>query len=184
MALRVIAGVAGGRKLVAPKGGARPTLDRVKEALFSSLGDAVIDAVVLDLYAGSGALGVEALSRGAARVVLVDVDRAAVAAIDANLAATGFAPQATVVRRSVANYVTSGAPGGPFDLVFLDPPYDTPAAEVADVLGALAAGGTLSGDATVVVERPAGGDPVVLPDGWLVRRERGYGDTLLLIVSV
>jgi 16S rRNA (guanine966-N2)-methyltransferase len=77
-----------------------------------------------------------------------------------------------------------GAPGGPFDLVLLDPPYDTPAAEVADVLGALAAGGTLSAGATVVVERPAGGDPVVLPDGWHVRRERSYGDTLLLIVSV
>jgi 16S rRNA (guanine966-N2)-methyltransferase len=166
MALRVIAGSVGGRKLVAPKGVTRPTQDRVKEALFSSLGDVVVDAVVLDLYAGSGALAIEALSRGAAQAVLVDPDRAAAVAIEAAL------------------YVGGGAPGGPFDLVVLDPPYDTPSGEVAELLVALAASGALRNGATVVVERPAGGDPVPLPQGWDVRRERTYGDTLLLIVSV
>jgi 16S rRNA (guanine966-N2)-methyltransferase len=181
MALRVIAGVAGGRKLVAPKGDARPTQDRVKEALFSSLGDAVIDAVVLDLYAGSGALGVEALSRGAARAVLVDADHAAIAAIDANLAATGFAPDATVVRRSAASYVTAGAPGGPFDLVFLDPPYDTPAAEIDATLATLATGSLVAIGGTVVVERPRHGDPLTLPEGWGIEKERAYGDTLLVV---
>jgi 16S rRNA (guanine966-N2)-methyltransferase len=184
MALRVIAGSVGGRKLVAPKGVTRPTQDRVKEALFSSLGDVVVDAVVLDLYAGSGALAIEALSRGAAQAVLVDPDRAAAVAIEANLETTGFAPVASVLRRPAAQYVGGGAPGGPFDLVVLDPPYDTPSGEVAELLVALAASGALRNGATVVVERPAGGDPVPLPQGWDVRRERTYGDTLLLIVSV
>ena len=90
MALRVIAGTAGGRRLVAPKGDARPTTDRLKEALFSSLGERVRDASVLDLYAGSGALAIEVLSRGASRAVLVDSDRAAEQAIRANLESTGF----------------------------------------------------------------------------------------------
>ena len=116
--------------------------------------------------------------------MLVDPDHAAAVAIDANLDATGFASIASVVRRPAAQYVRGGAPGGPFDLVVLDPPYDTPAAEVGDLLGALATSGALSVGATVVVERPAGGDPLVLPPGWDVRRERSYGDTLLLIVSV
>ena len=180
----MIAGTVGGRKLVAPKGSARPTQDRVKEALFSSLGDAVLDATVLDLYAGSGALGIEALSRGAAHAVLVDSDAAAGTAIRANLDATGFARRATISQRPVDVFVKSGAPGGPFDLVLLDPPYDLPATEVADVLAGLAAAGAVEPDATVVIERGRGGDAVTLPEGWDVRRERSYGDTLLILVSV
>jgi 16S rRNA (guanine(966)-N(2))-methyltransferase RsmD len=183
MALRVIAGTAGGRKLVAPKGGARPTQDRVKEALFSSLGDLVLDATVLDLYAGSGALAIEALSRGAARAVLVDPDRAAVTAIRANLDTAGFTSRATVSQRASVAYAKAGAPGGPFDLVLLDPPYDVPAAEVAGVLAELAAAGAVEAGATVVIERATGGDPIALPGGWDVRRERTYGDTLLIVVS-
>jgi 16S rRNA (guanine(966)-N(2))-methyltransferase RsmD len=183
MALRVIAGTVGGRKLVAPKGGARPTQDRVKEALFSSLGDLVIDAAVLDLYAGSGALGIEALSRGAAHAVLVETDAAAVTAIRLNVETTGFGPRATISQRPVDTFVKSGAPGGPFDLVFLDPPYDLPAPEVASVLAGLAAAGAVEPGATVVIERGRGGEPVALPEGWDVRRERSYGDTLLILVS-
>ncbi|MFN8025269.1 MAG: 16S rRNA (guanine(966)-N(2))-methyltransferase RsmD [Acidimicrobiia bacterium] len=183
MALRVIAGTAGGRKLVAPKSGARPTQDRVKEALFSSLGDLVVDADVLDLYAGSGGLAIEALSRGAARAVLVDDDRAAVAAIRTNLATVGFEGQATVSARSADAFARAGAPGGPFDLVLLDPPYDLPSADLAAVLAALAAAGAVAPGATVVLERAAGSDPVALPEGWDVRRERTYGDTLLIVVS-
>src|SRR4051794_41469019 len=98
MALRVIAGTAGGRRLIAPKGGARPTTDRLKEALFSMLGPRVHDATVLDLFAGSGALAIEALSRGAASAVLVDSDVAATAAIRANLATTNFEGAARVER--------------------------------------------------------------------------------------
>lgn len=183
MALRVIAGTAGGRRLVAPKGGARPTQDRVKEALFSSLGDLVIDATVLDLYAGSGALAIEALSRGARRAVFVDDDREAVAAIRANLDTVGFAGRATVSRRTARAYTSAGAQGGPFDLVLLDPPYDVPSGEVADLLAALAAADAVSPGATVVIERASGGDPVTLPEGWDVRRERTYGDTLLIVAS-
>jgi 16S rRNA (guanine966-N2)-methyltransferase len=183
VALRVIAGTVGGRRLVAPKGDARPTQDRVKEALFSSLGDLVIDASVLDLYAGSGALAIEALSRGAARAVLVDADRAAIAAIRANLDTAGFTARATVVQRAADAYASGGAAGGPFDLVLLDPPYDAPAADVAGVLAALAAAGAVERGATVVVERATGSDPIALPGGWDVRRERTYGDTLLIVVS-
>ena len=183
MALRVIGGTAGGRRIVAPKGGARPTQDRVKEALFSSLGEVVLDAVVLDLYAGSGALGIEALSRGAAHAVLVDSDRAAETAIRSNLDTTGLAERATVVRSAAGVFVGRGGPGGPFDLVFLDPPYDTPTEEVSALLVALAGSGSVASGATVVVERPTGSAPLDLPGGWDTRRERTYGDTLLLVVS-
>jgi 16S rRNA (guanine966-N2)-methyltransferase len=183
MALRVIAGTLGGRRLVAPKSGTRPTQDRVKEALFSSLGDVVLDAVVLDLYAGSGALAIEALSRGAARAVLVDSDRAAVAAITANLEATDLSGRATVVGRAAGSFVTAGAAGGPFDLVLLDPPYDTPSAEVGALLDALARAGAVIRGGSVVVERAATGEVVPLPTGWDVRRERSYGDTLVTILS-
>ena len=105
MPLRVIAGAAGGRRLVAPKGGTRPTTDRVKEALFASLGHRIDDAAVLDLYAGSGALAIEALSRGAARAVLVDRDAAAEVAVRANLSTTGFDAVATFVRSPVERFL-------------------------------------------------------------------------------
>lgn len=183
MALRVIAGTAGGRKLIAPKGGARPTQDRVKEALFSSLGDRVVDATVLDLYAGSGSLAIEALSRGAARAVLVDDDRAAIAAIRANLDTVGLTHQATVHQRTADAYARASAPGGPFDLVLLDPPYDLPSPAVAELLAALAAARAVAPGARVVIERGRGGDPIALPAGWDVLRERTYGDTLLIVVS-
>ena len=140
MPLRVVAGSVGGRHLVAPKGPARPTTDRLKEALFASLGrHRIDDAVVLDLYAGSGALAIEALSRGAARAVLVDPDFAAEVAIRANLAALGFEDPARFVRAPVASFLARRSPEAPFDLVFLDPPYDTPSTDVAAVLDALAA---------------------------------------------
>jgi 16S rRNA (guanine966-N2)-methyltransferase len=181
VALRVIAGAAGGRKLVAPKGDARPTTDRVKEALFSSLGPRVHDATVLDLYAGSGALAIEALSRGAASAVLVDRDAAAAAAMRANLETTGFATVARVQRVDVVRFVTAPIGDGPFDLVFLDPPYEVPSDGVAAVLGALAATEAVTVGGTVVVERPKAGEPVTLPAGWGIEKERAYGDTLLVV---
>jgi 16S rRNA (guanine966-N2)-methyltransferase len=183
MALRVIAGSAGGRRLVAPKGGARPTTDRVKEALFASLGRGVDDAVVLDLYAGSGALAIEALSRGAARAVLVDRDAAAEAAIRANLSTTGFAAVARFRRSTVSSFLAAAAAEAPFDLVFLDPPYDTPVGEIDGVLAALAARGLVTAGGTVVVERRKSGDAVALPPGWGLGKERAYGDTLLVVVT-
>ena len=183
MALRVIAGTARGRRLVAPKGGARPTTDRAKEALFAMLGAVVADAVVLDLYAGSGALGLESLSRGAARAVFVDNDRRAVQAINTNVAATGFGERSHVTRSAAQTFLGHGAPGGPFDLVFVDAPYDTDAAALAAVLDALAAPGILSADALVVVERGRQAPPM-LPAGWSVTWQRAYGDTLLTVATV
>ena len=112
MALRVIAGEAGGRRLVAPKGDVRPTADRVKESLFAALGaDRLEGAVVLDLYAGSGALGIEALSRGAASAVFVDKDRRAHEALRTNLATTGFADAGAGARRR--GRLVPGPAGGP-----------------------------------------------------------------------
>jgi 16S rRNA (guanine966-N2)-methyltransferase len=179
--LRVIAGTAGGRKLVAPKGDARPTTDRLKEALFSSLGPRVQGATVLDLYAGSGALAIEALSRGAATAVLVDSDLAAANAIRANLASTGFEDAARVERISVERFVTAPIRDAPFDLVFLDPPYELSSAVVAGVLAALAAAEAVTDGATVVVERPKIGEAVTLPGAWGIEKERAYGDTLLVV---
>jgi 16S rRNA (guanine966-N2)-methyltransferase len=181
VALRVIAGTAGGRKLVAPKGGARPTTDRLKEALFSSLGTRLHGATVLDLYAGSGALAIEALSRGAERAVLVDSDRAAEAAIRANLDTTGFASEARVQRSTVTTFLSATIPEVPFDLVFLDPPYDLPSGEVEVVLAGLAAGAVVTAGGTVVIERPKSAEAVTWPEAWAIEKERPYGDTLLVV---
>jgi len=134
--LRVVAGEAGGLHLVAPDH-IRPTTERVREALFSALGDTVTDAVVLDLYAGSGALAVEALSRGAARAVLVDRDRDAEAACEQNLITTKLADRARVERTSVERFVQHRPVESPFDLVLCDPPYEMPDDELAGVLDAL-----------------------------------------------
>ena len=183
--LRIVGGSAGGRRLVAPKGDARPTTDRVKEALFNVLGARVVGASVLDLYAGSGALGIEALSRGAVRAVFVDDDAAAVDAIRQNLAAAGFVADAQVTRVTVAQYVARPAPGSEhrFDLVLLDPPYDTPTTDVEAVLTALAAAGVLAPGGRVVVERPRAVGPPALPATWETEFQRAYGDTLLLIAT-
>ncbi len=177
--LRVVAGTAGGRRLRAPAE-IRPTTARVREALFDSLGDVVLDASVLDLYAGSGALAVEALSRGAARAVLVDDAATATAACEANVASTGFAATARVCRDRVTTFVAGPAPPeAPFDLVLLDPPYGVAPDEVPEVLGRLTHPGWLSGDPRVVVETPAVGDAPEAPAGLDVRSRRRYGDTLL-----
>ena len=120
--MRVIAGRLGGRKLVAPRGlSTRPTSDRVREALFSALG-AVTGARVLDLFAGTGALGVEAISRGAARAVFVESARPALAALRENLGALGLAESARVVPQLAERALGAVIAEGPFDLIFADPP--------------------------------------------------------------
>ena len=179
---RVISGEAGGRRLVVPKGDrVRPTTDRVKESVFAALGDArLAGARVLDLYAGSGALGIEALSRGAAAAVLVDRDAGAQRAIQANLDATGLAGRARLERRAAASVVAGPPPPeAPFDLVLLDPPYDLPADALGSVLAALAEPGWLAPEATVVVERSGADALPELPPGWRSTWERCYGDTLV-----
>ena len=120
--MRVIAGSAGGIRLDVPKQGVRPTMDRVKAAIFSSLADKVIDARVLDLFAGSGALGIEALSRGAAAVLFIDEDRQAVAAIERNLTKAKLAGR--VRQQEVFNFLRRVPPNEKFDIIFADPPYE------------------------------------------------------------
>jgi 16S rRNA (guanine966-N2)-methyltransferase len=176
--MRVVAGRLGGRSLRAVPGSAtRPTSDRVREALFAVLGDRVEGARVLDLFAGTGALAVEALSRGAERAVLVEQAAPAAAVIHANLAALGLTEVARVRRTRAETYLRTQR-DGPFDLVFLDPPY---AAGVGLVTGLLArlARNALAPDATVVVEAAARAEPPIWPAGMDADAPRRYGDTAL-----
>lgn len=162
-----------------PAKGTRPTTDRVRESLFNVLA-ARVDfegARVLDLYAGSGALGLEALSRGAASALFVEADRRAAAVISRNIAELGVA--GAVVRCGTAAGVAGTPAPRPVDLVFADPPYDVPATEVEAVVGQLVSGGWLAAGAVAVIERPTSGPALVWPDGWTVLRERRYGDTRL-----
>jgi 16S rRNA (guanine966-N2)-methyltransferase len=183
--LRVIAGTAGGLHLHAPKGGrSRPTTDRVRESLFASLDQhfGLAGVHVLDLYAGSGALAIEALSRGAAEAVLVDKDVVAVQTMRRNLAATSFQDRARVWRSSVASFLGAGPPAeAPFEVVFIDPPYRVAAAEVERVLSALDTDGWVQPGAAVVIERPAAEAPPALPGAWGIGWERSYGDTLVIV---
>lgn len=124
MRLRIVAGTHGGRFIEAPPGrGTRPTAERVREAWFAALGDAVVDARVLDLFAGSGALGIEALSRGARSVQFVEVDGRALATLRRNLEALGLASRAQVARRDVFRFLDE-AGDRRWDVVLADPPYD------------------------------------------------------------
>jgi 16S rRNA (guanine966-N2)-methyltransferase len=133
---------------------------------------------VLDLYAGSGAVGVEALSRGAAHALLVESDRAAAEVVTANLATVGL-PGGEVSRRRVEQLVADPPTGPPYDVVFADPPYSLPAQEVAAVLAALVDQGWLTPDAVVVVERASRDEPWVWPPGVLADRSRRYGEATL-----
>jgi 16S rRNA (guanine966-N2)-methyltransferase len=185
--VRVIAGSARGLRLATPAGDAtRPTTDRVKESVFAALGDALLrEAAVLDLYAGSGALAIEALSRGAERALLVERDRAAVEAIRANLDKTGFVDRARVERGAVETVLRGDVPReAPFDVVLLDPPYDSLETELDPVLLALALPGWLARGASVIIERPARATPLGLPKTWETSWRRNYGDTLVLAATV
>ncbi len=175
---RIVAGVAGGRRLAVPPN-ARPTTDRVREALFNVLAARFdLDGLrVLDLYAGSGALGLEALSRGAASVLMVDSDRRAAQVMARNIAAVGL-PGAAVRRGPVAAVLAAGRPD-PVDLVLADPPYDVSLGEVQNTLVALSRGGWLAAGGVAVFERPASAPELVWPDDWLVWPARRYGDTRL-----
>ena len=178
MALRVIAGSVGGRRLVAPQGDARPSTDRLKEALFASLGrHRTDDASVLDLYAGSGALAIEALSRGAERAVLVDHDFAAQRAILANLGAVGFRDVARFQRITVASFLVGEAAEAPFDVVFLDPPYDTGLVETT--LQVLGGGGLLLAEGLVIAQHFTKRAPAATLGALATFRSRRFGETTL-----
>ena len=178
---RIVGGVAGGRRIAVPPGsGTRPTADRVREALFSSL-EAEFGGfhglTVLDLYAGSGAIGLEALSRGAERVVLVEADRKAADVITANVKAVGL-PGATVLVRPAEKVASGDNSGKPFDLVFADPPYKLETLEIQGILVELAGNGWLADDAVAVVERGKR-EPWEWPDGFAALRDRKYGEARL-----
>lgn len=176
---RIIAGLAGGRRLKVPRSGVRPTGDRAREALFNSLGSLseLRGAAVLDLYAGSGALGLEALSRGAASVVFVESSPGVLPVLQANLAHVGV-PGGRVVAGSVHSFV-HGPPLARFDLVLADPPYATPDDEVIGVLRSLSAGGWLAPGAVLVVERASRGPLFDWPTPFTGLRDRRYGEALL-----
>jgi 16S rRNA (guanine966-N2)-methyltransferase len=170
MAVRVIGGRSRGRRLAAKLPAAvRPTSDRVRESIFDILGSrgGVEGLTVVDLFCGSGALGLEALSRGAASATFVDQDPGALDAVRTNLMAVGLGDQpATVVRATLPGWL-AGAPG--FDLALCDPPYTFEAwpALLTDLRAA-----------TAVLESSA---PIALPEGWMIARERRYGGTLVTV---
>ncbi|MBI4704390.1 MAG: 16S rRNA (guanine(966)-N(2))-methyltransferase RsmD [Deltaproteobacteria bacterium] len=178
--MRVIAGTFGGRRIRAPRGArTRPTSDRVREALFSATGP-VAGLSVLDLYAGSGALAIEALSRGAARAVLVERSRAALAVLRANLSLLGLGHRAAVVALPLERAGGAVRARGPYDLVLVDPPYEALAAGVvATVLGRLLPSpGVLVAGARLVLEHAARDEAPALA-GMSRVRTRAYGDTAL-----
>ena len=176
---RVIAGQAGGRRLAVPDGrDTRPTSDRAREGLFatiSSVAGPLGGARVLDLYAGSGAVGLEALSRGAGHVLLVEQGARAARVIKENISSIGL-PGAVLVTDRVERVLARGPDGNPYDVVFADPPYALADAAVERVLVLLAEAGWLAPAALVVVERATRSGPVSWPDGFVSDRERRYGE--------
>lgn len=182
---RIIAGTARGRRLAVPVTGTRPTTDRVREALFSALdselaarGRTWSEIRVLDLFAGTGALGLESLSRGAASAILVEKSRASASVLAANVAAVG-ADGAQVVIRDAWQVANLPVVDGGVDLCFVDPPYEWPADDVRDLLTGLVDAGWLAPDAIVVVERDAKERKNPIPETWPEPRRRPYGDTVL-----
>jgi 16S rRNA (guanine966-N2)-methyltransferase len=178
---RIIGGAAGGRRIKAPSGGnTRPTSDRVREALFSAI-DATVGSLTglrfLDLYAGSGAVGLEAASRGAGVVTLVEHDRRTAALIRENAGSLGLTGVDVVVA-TVARALGQ-LPRAPYDVVFLDPPYALPTLEVTAALEQLAHHGWVGGEALVVVERPTRDPMAGWPPGLAADRSRRYGETTL-----
>ena len=168
--MRIVAGTAGGRKIVAPDGTTtRPTAERVREAMFNALYslDAIEGARFVDLFAGSGALGLEALSRGAGHVVFIERDRAALAAIEDNVAALGFDDVATIVSGDALRWLRAQPD---LDVALADPPYDFE--QWGDLLAALAA--TSCNLVVVESDNPVGDHPQ-----WQISRERTYGSTVV-----
>lgn len=172
---RIIAGEVGGRKLAVPKSGTRPTSDRVREAIFSRLdhADALRGALVVDLFAGSGALGIEALSRGAAQATFVESATPAVRVIDANVKELGLRARATVVRDRALPYLKRVA--AQWTIAFLDPPYDIAEADLAPVLEALVT--RMAPGATVVLEMSSRRGTPEWSRGLQVVQSKAYGDT-------
>ncbi|WP_144209070.1 16S rRNA (guanine(966)-N(2))-methyltransferase RsmD [Mycobacterium tilburgii] len=176
---RIIGGVAGGRRITVPPRGTRPTTDRVRESLFNIVTTRrdLTGLAVLDLYAGSGALGLEALSRGAVSALFVESAPRTAAAIARNIEA--LALPGAMLRRGVVAAVLADGTGSPVDLVLADPPYDVDGAEVQAVVAALGDHGWVRSGSLAVIERAAAGAVLTWPDGWTPWPPRMYGDTRL-----
>jgi 16S rRNA (guanine966-N2)-methyltransferase len=179
--VRVIAGLAKGHKLIAPDGDTtRPPLDAQKEALFSMLGDRVVGARVLDLFAGSGSFGIEALSRGADSAVFVDGSEDAVAAAKVNLAHTKLTDKARVTRENVLTFLQrEGVLGAVYDLIFLDPPFRIDVNDLAAVFEVLSDGNLVDDEGVVVLRLQT---KIAAPErpGFEEVKNRAYGDSRLL----
>ncbi|MDT0202906.1 16S rRNA (guanine(966)-N(2))-methyltransferase RsmD [Nocardioides sp. AE5] len=178
---RIIGGTVGGQRIAAPRGvHTRPTTDRVREALFSAIESwcgSLEGLRFLDLYAGSGAVGIEARSRGAGVVTLVESDRRTATLVAANVRKVGL-NRAEVISATVEQFLLR-VPRAPYDVVFLDPPYPVTNAEVEGILGNLVQNGWLAEGALVVVERASRGERFTWPAGIEEWREKKYGETLL-----
>ncbi|MFI0512807.1 16S rRNA (guanine(966)-N(2))-methyltransferase RsmD [Streptomyces sp. WSLK1-5] len=177
---RVIAGRAGGRRLAVPPGnGTRPTSDRAREGLFSTwqslLGGPLAGERVLDLYAGSGAVGLEALSRGAGHTLLVEADARAARTIRENVRNLGL-PGAEVRAGKAEQIIGAGAPAEPYDLVFLDPPYRVTDHDLREILLTLRSEHWLAPEALVTVERSTRGGEFAWPPGFDAVKARRYGE--------
>lgn len=179
----IIAGRAARTRLAVPPSGTRPTSDKVREALFSSLEHypGLDGAAVLDVCAGSGALGLEALSRGAADVLFVESDRRAAGVLRRNVSDVGLGGRVVV---APAGTVFARPAERAFDVLLADPPYSVSDDEVAGWLASALAGGWLAGGATVVVERARSKAAFPWPDGFEAGRDRRYGDTVLHTADV
>jgi 16S rRNA (guanine966-N2)-methyltransferase len=177
---RIVGGQAKGRRLAVPQRGTRPTSERAREALFNSLrGLLDIDgARVLDLFAGTGAVGLEALSRGALAVDFVESERAACEMVKRNIATVGL-DGAVLHRRQAATFLVGARPDDPFDLVFADPPYAYGEAHLNVLLSTLVDGAWLAQNAVVVVERSARGAEPGWPEGLALVKQKRYGEGVL-----
>ncbi|MBA3991262.1 MAG: 16S rRNA (guanine(966)-N(2))-methyltransferase RsmD [Propionibacteriales bacterium] len=179
---RIIGGIVGGRRIKTPTGiGTRPTADRVREALFSTLESelgTLAGRTFVDVYAGSGAIGLEARSRGASTVTCVENDRVAAAMIRANASALGL-DGVHVVTAKAARWAAGRPDGAAFDVAFLDPPYSLASDGLAELLGLLGTNGWLAAGASVVLERSRRDSEWLWPMGFEGVRSRKYGETML-----
>jgi 16S rRNA (guanine966-N2)-methyltransferase len=178
--MRVIAGTAKGTRLGRAPAGVRPVSDRVREGLFSSIGPWIEGSRVLDLYAGTGAVGIEALSRGAEHATFVDSSPSAVAAVRDNLRRAGFEDRGAVRRSNVRTFLQR-ADGTSFDLVFLDPPYEAGPSDLDPVLAALDLSSLLREGFIVVLSRGSKSSNGVIPLHWQAARRLSYGDSVVTL---
>jgi 16S rRNA (guanine966-N2)-methyltransferase len=182
--VRIVAGSSKGVRLAPVPDGVRPLSDRAREGLFSSLGpDRLVGATVLDLYAGTGATGIEAISRGAELVTFVERSVEAAATIHRNLSLAHTEDRSTVHTVDVLTFLRNhGQQASPFDLVFCDPPYATGPPELDDVLAELMRGWVVEEGSTVVLTRGDRSSMPVIPVHWTIARQLRYGDSLVHLI--